>query len=120
MDNKNEIKTIETMPGYKPLEVFPWKHGYGSDIKIDNIVIGIIDENWRDQYRAHMEDHFCVQIGRRWSYEYFEKCDDAITFIRDRWVIFLQTLMDHPVGCVCVECEEKQTRLIPNMVNFDQ
>lgn len=110
MDDKKEIKTIETMPEFKPLQVIEWKTGYGCDIKCDNVLIGVVDENWRDQYRAHVQDHFCRYMGRKLSYDYFEKHDDAVRFIRDRWVEFLKVLIAHPIGCICVECEQKQIR----------
>jgi len=111
MDSVKEHQTIETLPGFKPLEIVEHSTGYHFDLKIDGIVIGFIDEGFRYQYRAHIENHFCINHGRFHSYDYFKQHDDAVRFIRDQWVLFLQHLqVIHPIGCICVECEAKEMR----------
>lgn len=103
MDINKQEQTIETLPGFKPLTVVPWSSGYGVDMMCDGMRIGHVDENWRDQYRAVILDHFSKAHGRGAAYDYFETQDAAIKFIRDRWIYFVNELIvgGGPVWIAC-------------------
>ena len=102
-NDKRQETTIETLPGFKPLTVVPWRSGYGSDVLCDGITIGQVDETFHEQYKSTIADHFALRPGRGAAYQYHTNHDDAVQFIRDRWVAFIGELIvgGGPVWVAC-------------------
>ena len=89
-------KTIETMPGFKPLHAVQWSTGYGCDVKCGEIVIGGIDENFSNQYRARIVPEYSTQKGHGFTHEYFGDEETALRWIADRWMLWLEELTEPP------------------------
>jgi hypothetical protein len=93
MDNRPE-RTIETLPGFQPLHVVPWTSGYGVDIMCGDLVIGSINEGFRNQFRAEFNNAYTPHRGWHNTHEFCFDEKDAFEWIRKQWCAFLERIKD--------------------------